>query len=172
MARMAAGAAVTGPADIEAASFDLIGEGAGAVLALKGDWTLENVPALDAPLRALSERIPAGTPVDVAGLGRMDVAGAYLVDRTIRASGDRPVALRGEHAGARRLLEVARASAQPCETAPKHPHGVMDLVDRTGRRPQPAQQPAGSAARNPGGAWRVPPVGGSEGGSNPRGPWG
>jgi phospholipid/cholesterol/gamma-HCH transport system permease protein len=123
MTRMAAGAA----------SFDFIDEGAG-VLALKGDWTLEHVPALDASLRALAERIGPGATVDVAALGRMDVAGAYLVHRTIRTGdGDHPVVLRGAHDAARRLLEVARAAAQPCEAAPKPPHGVLDLVDRAGR---------------------------------------
>ena len=47
-------------------------------------------------------------------------------------------------------------------------------VDRTGRRydrPEPGRKPLESAPRNSG--WRVPPIGGSEGGSsNQRGPWG
>jgi phospholipid/cholesterol/gamma-HCH transport system permease protein len=121
-----------------AASFDLIEEGAGRVLALKGDWTVENVPALDAPLRALAERIGPGAAVDVRDLGRIDVAGAYLVDRTIRngaavGSQQPPVQLRGAHDAAARLLSVARAAAQPCEAPPKPEPGVLALVERAGR---------------------------------------
>ncbi|MBL8551976.1 MAG: MlaE family lipid ABC transporter permease subunit [Hyphomonadaceae bacterium] len=127
-----------GAANIGTASFDLLEEGARPVLALKGDWTLENVSSLDAPLRVLAERIGPGAAVDVAGLGRMDVAGAYLVDRTIRggaAAGnlDAPIALRGAHDAAERLLNVARASVQPCPEGPRVEHGLMALVERAGR---------------------------------------
>ena len=44
-------------------------------------------------------------------------------------------------------------------------------VDRTGRSAEPSTQPWQSRPRNTGG-WRVPPIGGSEGGSGQRGPWG
>ena len=119
-----------------AASFDLMEEG--RVLALKGDWTVENIPALDAPLRALADQIGPGAAVDVRRLGRIDVAGAYLVDRTIR--GGRPcgnletkIDLRGSHDAAERLLNVARAAAQPCEAGPRREHGVLALLERAGR---------------------------------------
>lgn len=45
-------------------------------------------------------------------------------------------------------------------------------VDGRGRRNEQAQRPRDLAPRNTGNAWRVPPVGGSEDGSAPRGPWG
>ena len=46
-------------------------------------------------------------------------------------------------------------------------------VDGTGRRSEPRGQDRSLAPRSTGAAgWRVPPIGGSEGGSGQRGPWG
>jgi len=45
-------------------------------------------------------------------------------------------------------------------------------VDRTGRRAAPRGQGRQIPQRNTGGGWRVPPIGGTEGGSGQRGPWG
>jgi phospholipid/cholesterol/gamma-HCH transport system permease protein len=52
------------------------------VLALRGDWTVDTIAGLEAALRDVSRRLAPGAVVDVAELGRIDVAGAYLIDRT------------------------------------------------------------------------------------------
>ena len=116
------------------ATFDLVEEGQAPVLALRGDWTIDTIAGLDEDLRHLQTRIGPGASVDVAQLGRIDVAGAYLIDRTLRATADTPpLALRGQHATAGRLLEVARkASETPPEPAPPHP--IWELfLERLGR---------------------------------------
>ncbi|MGE0829453.1 MAG: MlaE family ABC transporter permease, partial [Hyphomonadaceae bacterium] len=120
-----------------AATFELIETGGERVLALKGDWTVETAPALDAELRRLGERIGPGAAVDVRELGLIDVAGAYLIDRTVRGGSpcenmEAPLSLRGEHEGAERLLGLARASVQPCPAQPKAHIGVMAMVERLG----------------------------------------
>ncbi|NWG52826.1 MAG: ABC transporter permease [Hydrogenophilaceae bacterium] len=122
----------------DAATFDLIEQDGERVLAVKGDWTVDTIRALDESLRALAERIGPGAAVDVTALGALDVAGAYLIDRTVRGGSpcgnlDTPIALRGTHHAAARLLAAARRSAQPCETAPARRLGILDLVETAGR---------------------------------------
>jgi phospholipid/cholesterol/gamma-HCH transport system permease protein len=120
------------------AAFDLIEEGHEHILALSGDWTVDTMPAVDAQLRALGERIGPGAQVDVAKLGRIDVAGAYVIDRTVRgghACGniETPLSLRGEHDHARKLLIAARAATLPCAAPPSRVPGLIGLLERIGR---------------------------------------
>ena len=121
-----------------AATFEVRRDGEARVLALSGDWTVETASALDADLRALGEREGAGLAVDVSGLGRIDVAGAFLIDRTVRggqARGglDTPMVVHGAHAAAERLLAVARGAAAPTETRARAPLTLTDLVAIVGR---------------------------------------
>ena len=117
------------------AAFDLNGEGRGAVLALRGDWTVDTIAALEADLRGLEGRLGAGAVVDVGGLGRIDVAGAYLIDRTLRVgAGDQTrVAVRGQHPVAQRLLELARANTKAAPEVDKQPLSLNRLLEATGR---------------------------------------
>ena len=56
----------------------------GYVLRVSGDWTVATVPDMDEALRELAP----GTPLslDVTNLGRLDTAGAFVLDRTLRAA--------------------------------------------------------------------------------------
>ncbi len=119
-----------------AAAFVLREEDAAPVLALRGDWTVDTIASLESELQAIVGRLKPGAVVDVAELGRFDVAGAYLVDRTFResaAGGDTRIAVRGQHANALSLLAAARkAVAEPAEK----PHGASGLIgflDTVGR---------------------------------------
>ncbi|HVY83966.1 MAG TPA: ABC transporter permease [Caulobacterales bacterium] len=116
------------------AAFDLVDEEKAQVLALSGDWTIDTIADLDARLRELSDRLRPGTAVDVGKLGRIDVAGAYLIDRTLRATAETaPLPVRGEHEAARRLLETARrASETPPKPAPPEPIWEQ-LLERIGQ---------------------------------------
>ncbi|MBI1188868.1 MAG: MlaE family lipid ABC transporter permease subunit [Alphaproteobacteria bacterium] len=122
----------------DTATFDLIEQAGERVLAVKGDWTVDTIRALDERLRELAERIGPGAAVDVTALGALDVAGAYLIDRTVRGGSpcgnlETPIDLRGDHHAAERLLAAARRSAQPCETAPARRLGIMELAETVGR---------------------------------------
>lgn len=110
----------------EAAAFDVERDGRETVLVLKGDWTVDHIAALDAPLRALGER--AVQCADVSGLGRIDVAGAYLVARTLGQAG-----LRGEHPSAGPLIEAAKTASEAPEPAETELKGLTVLLDRIGR---------------------------------------
>ena len=93
----------------EQAAFNIIEAEREPVLALSGDWTVDTIAPLDAPLREASERIGPAAALDVARLGRLDVAGAYLIDRTLRGGltgAALPLKLRGAHPTAQRLIEA------------------------------------------------------------------
>ncbi|MBI3437214.1 MAG: ABC transporter permease [Proteobacteria bacterium] len=117
-----------------AAAFDLVENDRTPVLALRGDWTVDTIASVEADLRALD--LKSGSAVDVARLGRMDMAGAYLVVRTMSAAhaGEQSeLDIRGEHANARRLLDAARKAATEPAPLPEHLHGWRGLLERIGR---------------------------------------
>lgn len=118
------------------AAFDYRDEERAPVLVLSGDWTVDTISGVEPGLREISERMREGAVVDVGDLGRMDVAGAYLIDRTFRASpaGDKArIAIRGQHTNAMRLLEAARkAYAGPAEE-PAHLVGLKGFLEKVGR---------------------------------------
>ena len=116
-----------------AATFDLLDDD--RALALRGDWTVDTIAAAESDLRAVESRLKPGAVVDVSRLGRMDMAGAYLIDRTLHvADGEQSsVAVRGEHPNAERLLTAAR-KATPGPTSPSEQlHGWRRLLERIGR---------------------------------------
>ncbi|MDX2238996.1 MAG: ABC transporter permease [Hyphomonadaceae bacterium] len=122
----------------QAPAFELVEDGRDKVLALRGDWVAAGVAGLDDPLRALAHRIGPGAVVDVSRLGRLDVAGAWLIDRTVRGGSpcgnmEAPLAIRGAHPSAARLIAVARGAAQPCPVPPRPGLGLIDLMERAGR---------------------------------------
>jgi len=106
------------------------------VLALRGDWTVDTIARLEEQLSALSPQLRAGAAVDVSNLGRFDVAGAYLVDRTFRDSpaGDQSrIAIRGQHTNAMRLLQAARKAYAAPGDKPARLQGIVGGLDSVGR---------------------------------------
>lgn len=99
-------------------------------LRLTGDWTVMTVDALDEDLRRLHADHPLR--VDVSGLGRVDTAGAYLIDRVLRA-GPEGSALAGEHPVATHLIEQVHRVSEPVPAVRKPDRGFTALLERTGR---------------------------------------
>ncbi|MGH6949238.1 MAG: MlaE family lipid ABC transporter permease subunit [Vitreimonas sp.] len=117
------------------AAFDFRDDDRAPVLALRGDWTVDTIAALESDLSDVAGRLTPGAVVDVAALGRIDVAGAYLIGRTVRESpaGEGRVAIRGEHANARELLQAARKAYVGPAPAPDHLTGIGGFLDFLGR---------------------------------------
>ena len=140
----------------EEAAFEFEEGDRAPVLALRGDWTVDTIAGLETRLHAVSERLKPGAVVDVSKLGRMDVAGAFLIDRTFRESpsGETTrVAIRGQHASAMQLLATARKAYTPPEVKPYVRPSVRQSVIPPSRNPRtfiPTQ--ASSSA-----AWRSSP---------------
>ena len=117
------------------AAFEFRDDAEAPILALSGDWTVDTIAALEAGLRAVEPRLKPGAVVDVGQLGRLDVAGAYLIDRTFRASaiGEARIAIRGRHDNALQLLGAARKAAVAPAEKPHGPGGLNGFLDRVGR---------------------------------------
>jgi phospholipid/cholesterol/gamma-HCH transport system permease protein len=118
------------------AAFDFREDDRAPVLALSGDWTVDTISGLERGLSEVSEKLKEGAVVDVAQLGRFDVAGAYLIDRTFRespAGAKTRIAIRGEHANAMRLLQAARKAYASPAPPPRHLTGIKGFLDFIGR---------------------------------------
>lgn len=118
------------------AAFDFREDDRAPVLTLRGDWTVDTIAQVEARVAEIAARLRPGAAVDVSQLGRFDVAGAYLVDRTFRdspAGEESRIAIRGQHVNALRLLQAARkAHAAPGEK-PARLTGVIGGLDGVGR---------------------------------------
>ncbi|HPE49123.1 MAG TPA: MlaE family lipid ABC transporter permease subunit [Hyphomonas sp.] len=99
-------------------------------LRLSGDWTVATIHLVDESLRDLD----AGRPlrIDITGIGRIDTAGAFMIDRTLRAAPEGS-AIEGTHAVAQHLLPQVHEVSEPVPPAPRPEHGFVALLDRTGR---------------------------------------
>lgn len=104
-------------------------------LKVTGDWTVATIGSIDAALRDLPERTEPPA-LDVTELGKLDTAGAFVIDRTIRSGcliSDPPMDLVGQHENAERLIRQARAASAACDPEPQPSRGVVNLLERTGR---------------------------------------
>ncbi|MFN7164348.1 MAG: MlaE family lipid ABC transporter permease subunit [Hyphomonas sp.] len=101
------------------------------VLRLSGDWTVATLHNVEREFSGLG--LPSGAALDVSGLGRLDTAGAFLIDRQFRAAGAPPSTLIGDHASAASLIAQVHGAADPVPHSPSSPHGVLDLLERIGR---------------------------------------
>jgi phospholipid/cholesterol/gamma-HCH transport system permease protein len=118
------------------ATFELRDESGVHVVAVRGDWTVDTIAALDEAMRGAATRIGAGAALDVSELRRMDLAGAFLIDRTFRESllgATTAIALRGDHASAAQLLATARRAATAPAPAPEGPVGFVGFLEIIGR---------------------------------------
>lgn len=117
------------------AAFDFREEERAPVLALRGDWTVDTIAGLETSLREIAQRLKPGAVVDVAALGRIDVAGAYILDRTFRespAGETERIAVRGKHAHALSLLAAARKAASAPAPAPERTPGFKGFLESVG----------------------------------------
>lgn len=114
-----------------APGFALETSGEETVLRLSGDWTVATLHSVEAEFSGVN--LPASAAIDVSGLGRMDTAGAFLVDRLVRASGADTARLTGRHPSAESLIAQVHAVSDPVAERPPRPHGFIDLLERLGR---------------------------------------
>jgi len=111
--------------------FALETSGEETILRLRGDWTVATLHTVEREFAALS--LPSGAGIDVNALGRIDTAGAFLIDRLLRASGEAAPRLIGAHAAAASLIAQVHAVSDPAEPPKRAPHGLIDLLERVGR---------------------------------------
>ena len=125
--------------------FKLIG-GDRPRLVLSGDWAVMTLASVEKPLGELVENGAAQglSEVDLSALGRLDTAGAFVIDRALRAL-DGDAQLIGASEETASLLSQARTLATREEHAPpviEPGHGFVDLLERTGRNAEHMWQEA------------------------------
>lgn len=110
--------------------FALEESGEQSILRVTGDWTIMTIHLLEDDLQALHfDRV---LRVDVSALGRIDTAGAFLIDRILRTAPEGSD-LSGEHPVARHLLDQVHAVSEPVPPARAPDRGFTALLERTGR---------------------------------------
>ena len=113
-------------------------EGDQTRLALRGACVVTTLSAIESELRSLvKESAPKPlVQLDLSGLERLDTAGAYLIDRTLRDLAEAAPEMIGADPAALSLLTQARDLATREEQAPpvhQEGHGFVDMLERTGR---------------------------------------
>ncbi|MEO1027809.1 MAG: ABC transporter permease [Pseudomonadota bacterium] len=103
------------------------------VLRVTGDWTVETIGQHDNALRGLPNKDEPFL-LDVSGLGRLDTAGAYLLDRTVQkgCGDDRHTQIQGEHPSAAHLLEQVYQSRALCPVDDHRHPTFIDFLARFG----------------------------------------
>jgi phospholipid/cholesterol/gamma-HCH transport system permease protein len=117
-----------------APGFALEKSGEETILRLRGDWTVATLHNIEREFSDL--RLPSGAGIDVSGLGRIDTAGAFLIDRLVREGGETPPRLIGEHASAASLIAQVHAVSDPAEPPKATPNGLIEMLERVGRGTQ------------------------------------
>lgn len=82
---------------------------------LSGNWTTRRVARVDRAMRGIAEQLERRVLVlDLSGIGRMDTAGAWLIERLIVEAGERgaETRLEGQNEAASILLEAVRDAAE------------------------------------------------------------
>ena len=112
--------------------FALETSGEQTVLRVSGDWTVRTVQAVDDGLRDL-EAHEGALVLDAAALGKLDTAGAFVIDRTLRQLSEAPARIEGNHSNAENLIGQVHAVTD-VEEPKRPPHGgLVDMLERTGR---------------------------------------
>ena len=118
----------------DAPDFTFSEEGGRTVFAVAGDWIVSEIGELDEKLKEISGRA-AQIFLDVSELGKLDTAGAYLIDRTLRehhTEGEETLDLLGAHETAEALILRVRGARASEEKEDLAPFGFKQFLERVG----------------------------------------
>jgi len=103
-------------------------------LRLSGDWVVATIGAVDSRLRALNKLTAREMIIDLSQVGRVDTAGAFVVDRTREQAEVDGIAVRVVGAGAdfAALLRSIQENEEFCEVEPPPVNGLLLALDRVG----------------------------------------
>lgn len=106
------------------------------VLRVTGDWTVKTANKLDHKLRDVDLPNSNDVILDVTELGRLDTAGAWLIERTLGSAepaSPQGYEVRGEHDSAEALLSLVYERREECPPAEPHRFTIVDFFARIGR---------------------------------------
>ncbi len=105
-------------------------------LVASGDWLARHLGAIDNDLRAFEDdTIGREIVIDVSAVGRLDTAGAMVLERVIKSCSQRTELSRivGASAAHQHLLDNVRPHVAPCEVEPVKANAFLLMVERLGR---------------------------------------
>jgi phospholipid/cholesterol/gamma-HCH transport system permease protein len=105
---------------------------------LKGNWTTRRVAAVDATIRQIEKnKAIKSLRLDLTGIGRIDTAGAWLIERLLaamRARGLEPIVSGGNQAVGTLLGAVEEAARRDGDSPPEpRPNIVLRFLEGLGR---------------------------------------
>lgn len=114
-------------------------------LAAFGDWVLATIAPIDAALHELAERsMGRELVIDLSGVDRLDTAGAFVLQRTLQACGNRTEASKFINipAGADLLIPRVGRSMYPCDIEPRRVNAFVLMLNRLGKGVEDAYRSA------------------------------
>ncbi len=120
---------------MNAGSLEVTREGDAAVIKASGDWTVGSCTRLDQALRKLSTAQARQVSFDMAGVGRLDTAGAWLAVRTLLEMTAAGIAgaFRGVKADHAVLLQRVADVGEIPALAPQPGFSMADILARMGK---------------------------------------
>jgi phospholipid/cholesterol/gamma-HCH transport system permease protein len=117
------------------ASLSVTAEAGGAVLSVQGDWVLPVAGHLEALVGRTTVPAGHGLTLDLTNLGRLDTAGALILNRLLKArpSEAEPIVVRNADDAHRTLLEEVHEKDRPYVASGPHDGWLMSLLLVLGR---------------------------------------
>ena len=99
---------------------ELLEEGGLLKCTLSGPWTTRTIGAVDRQMRAIEMKRPPRLEIDLTHVGRMDTAGAWVVERLVSASRTAGAHVRviGQDDAGSTLMEAVEPATKPDDTPP------------------------------------------------------
>ena len=123
----------SGPSDPSVATRE---DGGTVTHALAGVWTTRTVAQVDATVRKLETKASEAVTIDLSGIEKIDTAGAWLIERLLKAYGKLGVAVDvvgGSAAASTLLAAIDRVADEPAPTRPPQQWMVVRFLDAVGR---------------------------------------
>ncbi len=105
-------------------------------LVASGDWLARHLGPIDGDLRAFEDdSVGREITIDVAGVGRLDTAGAMVIERILQSCTRRTDLSKivGASPPHEQLFESVRPHLAPCDVEPAHRNAFLMMTNRLGR---------------------------------------
>lgn len=105
-------------------------------LVATGDWLARHLGPIDGDLRTFEDdSIGRDLVIDVSGVGRLDTAGAMVLERLLQSCSQRTAlsGIVGATPAHQQLLDNVRPHLAPCDLAPAHRNAFLMMTNRLGR---------------------------------------